>query len=153
MILDRLENADRYAALHPGFARGLAFLAEARRLDLPEGRHEVDGDRIYAVVARAAARSRARAALEAHRRYIDIQFVLSGVEEIGWRSRAECNLTREPYDVARDIEFFADPPTAWVTVEPGAFAVFFPEDAHAPLAGSGEVRKIVVKVAVECTSG
>jgi YhcH/YjgK/YiaL family protein len=51
------------------------------------------------------------------------------------------------YDPGRDIEFFTDRPDVWIPVKPGQFVVFFPEDAHAPLVGAGEIHKIVVKVA------
>ena len=148
MILDRLDHADRYAGLHLGFARALKFLRQIEPAAIPLGRTEIDADRIYAVAARVAARSRAEARLEAHRRYIDIQYVISGVDGMGWRSRSECSQPVAEYDPQQDIEFFADPAAAWVDVHPGELIIFFPEDAHAPLVGSGDIHKIVVKVAI-----
>ena len=70
-------------------------------------------------------------------------------EEFGWRPAAACSQTTEKYDAAKDIVFFGDKPEIWFAVPPGHFAVFFPSDAHAPLAGKGAIRKAVVKVAVE----
>ena len=148
MILDRLEQSDLYAPLHPLLPKAFAFLRETDLLALPLGRHEVDGEDIFAIAAREPARSREQARLEAHRKYIDIQVVLAGIDEMGWKPRSRCTSPDVPYDADADIEFFADPPDAWVAVDAGAFAVFFPGDAHAPLVGESEIHKVVVKVAV-----
>lgn len=103
---------------------------------------------MYAIVARDPARAQDKALLEAHRQYVDIQFILSGTDEMGWKPRAACSMPAAGYDAGRDIEFFADRPDVWMPVNPGQFIVFFPEDAHAPLVGTGVIHKIVVKVAV-----
>jgi YhcH/YjgK/YiaL family protein len=148
MILDGLDNAARYIALHPAFGAGFALLARPDLPDLASGRHEVDGDRVFALVNRDLGRGRAGARLEAHRKYIDIQFLVEGSEEIGWRPAAQCRELAEPYDESRDIMFFADQPLAWMTLPVGKFMIFYPEDAHAPLASSGANLKVVIKVAV-----
>jgi YhcH/YjgK/YiaL family protein len=148
MILDRLENAERYVRLNPAFAPAFRFLQRADLGQLAAGRHEVDGDRIYAVVARDKGRRRAEAKLEAHRKYIDIQFVVAGNEEMGWTPLASCGAVSVPYNPQKDIEFFGGDPDVWLPVGPGAFAVFFPDDAHAPLVGTGTIHKVIVKVAV-----
>ena len=148
MILDRLERSELYAPLHPLLPKAFAFLRETDLVALPLGRHEIDGEHLFAIAAREPARSREQARLEAHRKYIDIQVVLAGADEMGWRARSRCTSPDGEYDADADIEFFADPPDAWVAVEAGAFAVFFPGDAHAPLVGEGVLHKVVVKVAV-----
>lgn len=147
MILTPLTRADRYAALHPQFAAAFTFLRRADLASLEIGRHEIDGEDLYAIVDRAAGRPRDQAPLEAHRKYIDIQYIIAGREEMGWRDLADCAEVREAYDEPRDLEFFQGTPTAWLPVEPGCLAVFFPEDAHAPLVGEGEIHKVIVKVA------
>jgi len=68
---------------------------------------------------------------------------------MGWKSRPLCETPDGDYDADKDVEFFADRPDAWTAVGAGAFAIFFPEDAHAPLVGTGELHKIVVKIAVD----
>jgi len=148
MILDRLQNAVRYGALHPGLAQAFAFLNQPQLVKLPDGRHEILGAQLYATIATKAGRPRNEAKLESHRKYIDIQMVLSGVEEMGWKPTADCAVVQSPYDAAKDVEFFADRPDGWISVGAGQFAIFFPEDAHAPLAGEGEIHKVIVKVAV-----
>jgi biofilm protein TabA len=145
MILAHLEQADRYLILHGGFPAAIGFLREQPLAELPEGRIEIAAA-MYATVFRGPLRQRSEARLEAHRHYIDIQYVIAGVEEMGWSPRANCRRPQGLYDKARDIEFFDDAPDSYVTVRVGEFAIFFPEDTHAPLVGEGEVRKVVVKV-------
>jgi YhcH/YjgK/YiaL family protein len=152
MILDRLHQSGCYAALHPSFARAFDFLATADWAGLTRGttsaRHVIDGDRMYVSVDEKDGRGRGGARLEAHRRYIDIQLTIGGAEEIGWRSLADCRQPAGPFDYAKDIVFFEDRPDTWLLVPPGTFAIFFPEDAHAPLGGSGLLKKAIVKIAI-----
>jgi biofilm protein TabA len=148
MIFDDLQSANRYCAVHPGFAAGFALLRREDLREFPVGRHEVDGERLALIIGQDSGRTREGGILEAHERFIDIQFVVSGNEEMGWRRRSECQTLSQPYDRDRDIMFFADRPQSWFAVPPGKFAVFFPDDAHAPLAGTGLLYKAVVKVAI-----
>jgi biofilm protein TabA len=147
MILDRLQHADTYRLLHPAFAEAFRYLARPDLDRLAPGRHEIDGDRLYAVVVKADGKGRGTTRLEAHRKYIDIQYTVAGSEAIGWKAAGECE-SAGGFDPAKDIEFYPDAPESWVEVPPGTFAVFFPEDAHAPLGGQGRIVKVVVKVAV-----
>ena len=145
MILDRLAESYRYAKVHPGFELAFRFLCRADVASLAEGRVELDGDRVYALIMDAAGKGRKAARLETHRKYVDIQYVVSGCDRTGWRSAAD-PLHGDGYDAAKDLEFHRAAPVSWFVVRAGHFAVFFPADAHAPLAGSGPVRKVVVKV-------
>jgi YhcH/YjgK/YiaL family protein len=148
VILDTLENRAIYSALHPLFERAFAFLHDTSLGSLAPGRHAIDGDRLFVSIDHVDGRQRGGARLEAHRRYIDIQLTLEGAEEIGWRPVADCHHAA-PFDSAKDIGFFDDVPESWVAVPPGHFAIFFPGDAHAPLAGHGRLRKAIVKVEVQ----
>ncbi|MBN1472588.1 MAG: YhcH/YjgK/YiaL family protein [Syntrophaceae bacterium] len=148
MILDVLENAHRYPALNNGFAKAFEFLLRPDLKELPVGNYEIDGNRIYAVVSRDSGRKKEDALLETHKKYIDIQLVLSGTDDMGWKPRSSCKHPSGEYDQEDDIQFFTDEPDAWVSTKSGAFAVFFPEDAHMPLISTGELHKVVVKVAV-----
>lgn len=149
MILTRLEDAGRCAPLHPGFAAALEFLRTARPAEMAPGRRALDGERLYVVVDHKEGRGRRGARLEVHRKYIDIQFAVEGTDEIGWRSAAECRRSASGYDAAKDVELFADEPQTWSAVAPGSLAIFFPEDAHAPLGATGLLKKVIVKVAVD----
>jgi biofilm protein TabA len=148
MITDQLKNAENYYSMHPDFERAFSFLRMDSLANLPAGKHQIDGDRIFAIVQKTNGRSRAEAKLEAHRKYIDIQYVISGPEEMGWRPTAACKSVESPYDESKDIGFFNDEPETWTKVEAGHFAIFTPEDAHAPLVSSGEIHKVVIKVRV-----
>jgi YhcH/YjgK/YiaL family protein len=147
MILDRIENAARYSSLNPGFAAAFKFLRQAGIENLKLGRHEIYGDRVYALVAKDKGRNKDEAKLEAHRKYIDIQFILSGTDEMGWKDLKSCGKASVAYVPEKDIEFFACKPDSWIAVGPRAFALFFPEDAHAPMIGGDMIHKVIVKVA------
>jgi YhcH/YjgK/YiaL family protein len=148
MIFDALSRSDRYLALHPLFARAFDFLRHTDLDALEPGRHAIDGEQLFAIVEACAGRTRAEAKLECHRRYIDIQLVLEGVDEMGWKPTVECVDPATEYDAARDIRFFNDVPSSWIATPPGSFCLFFPDDAHAPLVSAGTIRKVVVKIAV-----
>ncbi len=148
MILDVLENAYRYAALNKGFAQAFEFLLRPDLKGLPVGRYELDGERIYAMVSKDPGRKKEDAQLEAHQRYIDIQLVLAGTDDMGWKPGSLCKRPSGEYDRQKDMQFFADKPDAWLSTKSGAFAIFFPEDAHMPLISPGQIHKVVVKVAV-----
>jgi YhcH/YjgK/YiaL family protein len=148
MILDTLASLNRYTALHPRFERAFEYLRCTDLMMLSLGRYAVQGEQLFAIVEHCAGRTRAEAKLECHRRYIDIQLVLEGVDEMGWKPVADCVDPATDYDEARDIRFFNDAPSGWIATPPGKFCIFFPEDAHAPLVSSGHIRKVVMKVAV-----
>jgi len=151
MILDALENAPRYLPLHKGFAKAIEFLFRPDLKELPADTYELDGDRVYAMVSREPGRKKEDALLEIHEKYIDIQLVLTGTDDMGWKPRLSCKGPAGEYDQKEDIQFFTDEPDGWLSVKSGSFAIFFPEDAHLPLISSGEIHKVVVKVAVALT--
>ena len=149
MILDRLERAELYNTLNPHLVRAFAFLRQEGLKDLPDGRVDIDADNLYAVVLRAQGQPAEKAKLEVHRKYIDVQYLLSGSDQMGWKDIKLCANSRGPYDPQADAQIFDDTPSASLNVGPGDFAVFFPHDAHAPGIGTGPFHKVVVKVAVE----
>jgi biofilm protein TabA len=150
MILDTLEQADRYAGLHSRFPQAIAELRKlVARDDLPEsGRVDLDGENLFAIIVDAPGRERTDAKLESHNGYIDIQYTASGTDSIGWSPLNRVSGS-EGYDESKDVEFYTDAPSLWFDVNAGDFAIFFLDDAHAPLANTGHhTRKIVIKVAV-----
>lgn len=149
MISDVLENAHRYLALHKGFAEAFDFLLRPDLKELPAGKHEIDGENVYAIVAKEYGRRKEDALLETHEKYIDIQLILAGTDEMGWKPRALCKKPSGEYDQKNDEQVFTDEPDAWISTQSGSFVIFFPEDAHMPLISSGRIHKVVVKVAVQ----
>ena len=147
MILDTLNNAAKYAGLKIGISEAFGFLDQPGLAELPAGKYEISGDRVYAIIERVNGRKVEDGELEAHRKYIDIQYVISGDESMGWKNR-EGLVNSMDYDEGRDLEFFQGEPASIVRVPPRSFAVFLPTDAHLPLIGEGPIHKVIVKVAV-----
>ncbi len=148
MILSTLSQTDRYAALHPLFPRAFEYMRGTDLLSLAPGRHPIVDQQLSVIVEDVAGRTREAARLECHRKYIDIQLVLEGGEEMGWKALADCTQPVGDHSVEKDIRFFRDTPASWVAVPPGHFCIFFPEDAHAPLVSGDRIRKAIFKVAV-----
>lgn len=149
MIFSTLSQTSRYTALHPLFPRAFDYIRDTDLLALAPGRYPIIGEQLFVIVEDVAGRTREAAKLECHRKYIDIQLVLEGSEEMGWKPLADCAQPVSDYSEEKDIQFFHDAPASWVAVPPGHFCIFFPEDAHAPLVSAGQTRKAIFKVAVE----
>ena len=147
MILSAPSQANRYAALHPLFPRAFEFIRTTNLLALTPGIHSIVGEQLFAIVEHLPGRSREQAQLECHRKYIDIQLVLEGVDEMGWKALADCNQPVTDYSAEKDIQFFYDVPASWIATPPNSFCIFFPEDAHAPLVSTGNIRKVIFKIA------
>lgn len=148
MITAPLEDAGQYTRLHPLFARAFDLLLGPDLRYLEPGRHAIEGESLYVVIASGEGTGPGGAVLEAHRKYIDIQYVVEGNDMIGWRPALECALVRQPYDAAKDVELYGDRPLAWTPVGGSRFALYFPGDAHAPLGGTGPLRRAIVKVGI-----
>jgi len=147
MILDHLENSALYLPLNPLFAKAFAFLSRPDLQDLSPGKYEIDGERLFAIVVDEPGRERSAAVLEIHERYVDIQYVVGGTDEMGWKPLALCTDPAGDYDREKDARFFNDRPDIWLPVRAGSFAVFFPQDAHTAMVSAENIRKVIVKVA------
>ncbi len=148
MILDVLENVHLYKVMHKGFTTAIEFLLQPELNQLPVGEYAIDGERVYAMVSKDLGQKKEDALLETHEKYIDIQLILDGTDDIGWKPKSLCQQPSGEYDHESDLQFFADRPNTWLSIERGEFAIFFPEDAHMPLISSGTIHKVVVKIAV-----
>jgi biofilm protein TabA len=144
----------RQAAASPLLEKGLAFLRQARGKAWEDGRVEIDGSRVYALVQSYQSKAETdNPRFEAHLKYIDIQYVVSGTEVMGWAPLDRMAVTA-PYNPDRDVMHGTVPAGERTLVHfvAGQAIVLFPEDAHAPglAAGAPEpVKKIVVKVLLE----
>ena len=148
MILATLANANRYAALHPLFPLVFEYIRNTDLNALAPGIHPIIDKQLFVIVEIANGRTRAEAQLECHRKYIDIQLVLEGVDEMGWKPLADCHQPLDEYNEERDIRFFNDTADSWISTPANTFCIFFPDDAHAPLVSSGKIRKVIFKIAV-----
>ena len=149
MILDSLKNKAQYAALHPRFQAVFDFIDNNDVASLPCGRHDIDGDNIFVMVQELDLREVSAARMELHRKYIDIQLLLSGPNEIfGWSEKKDCLTAETEFDEQKDIQLFTDIPQCFYSVGEGQFSILFPEDGHAPMLGEGHVKKCIFKVAL-----
>ncbi len=149
MILDSLRNAAQYESANPFFRKAFEYLASTDLAALAEGKYVIDGDNVFISVMERDLKNRADAALEVHDKYIDIQVLVSGSESFGWIDRAACTSPRGEFNPEKDILFFDDKPSTYFSLVASEMAIFFPQDAHAPLVGEGHVKKAVVKVLVK----
>ena len=152
MIIDRLANRAPLFQLSPRLARALDYLRATDVRSVTLGRHDIDGDRLFALVQEYTTRAADQCVWEAHRRYIDVQFVVAGVERMGY-----ANLGRDAGARSRTTQRAtsrsSSPASEFVTIRAGMFAIFGPEDVHSPGHAAGEpslVRKVVVKAIAEC---
>ena len=148
MILDSLKNAASTLALNPLFKQAFDFIQKNDLSKMELGKTIIDGDKLFISVMEIDGKLPEAAKMESHVKYIDIQVVISGVETMGWTAIEHCTEAIEPYNAEKDLQFFADKPSTLITVHPGEFAIFFPEDGHAPGIGNGLIKKAVVKVLV-----
>ena len=149
MVLDQIINADRYTSLHPLFPKAFHFLREADVMNLPTGKVQIQGQELFALVSDGKGVPQDQARLEAHQQYIDSQYVVKGADRMGWKNLSECGPPSEPYVLEKDIAFYPDQTTTWLDVPAGSFTIFYPTDAHAPMATTDVVRKVVLKIAVK----
>ena len=147
MIFDSLQNSARYYGISPRIKQAFELFATVDWTKAEAGVHELDGRTIYANVQERGLKTKEEAKLEVHDKYIDIQILLSGADEaFGWADRSTLKQPKDAFNPEKDIQFFLDAPQTYYTLRPGQFTILFPEDAHAPLVGEGEIRKVILKV-------
>jgi len=153
MILDRLEHARMYRSVAVDIARALDYLQETNLRKLANGRHTLDGERLFAIVQRYRPKPAAEARWEAHRKYIDVQYIVDGCERMGYTYLRNELVVETPYDAQKDIIFYQAQGDL-LEVPAGSFVIFTPHDVHAPgltterPAATREVCKVVVKCRV-----
>lgn len=149
MILDSLNNTQRIESLHPLFKKAFDYIKATDFSQMENGKYEIDGSRLFANLTSIYGKDKNDAMIETHKKYIDIQLPLLGVEKIGWKPGNELQQESTPYNEEKDIAFYIDRPTAFTKIYPGQFAIYFPEDGHAPGIGQGSIRKVIIKVQVD----
>ena len=148
MILDSLRNATAAVSLNPRFKQAFDFIMNNDLSKMEPGKIVLDGDNLFISLVEVAGKKPEEAKMEAHRKYIDIQVVLAGKDTMGWSAIDSCTSETDTYSAEKDIIFYTDKPTTYLTVYPGQFAIFFPEDGHAPAIGDGLIKKAIVKVLI-----
>ena len=147
MIHDTLDQFSRYCALHTRFEKILKWLEQTDLETIPLGRQDIlpDGE-AFVNVQEVKFRAKADIPAEYHRKYIDIQIPLSGVEQMGWQPLTAFPSVI-PFSEEQDVALANLPAADWVTVKPGEFVIFFPTDVHTPGCISMQPhKKMIIKV-------
>ncbi len=150
MIIDRLKNATRYYSVHKKISAAFHYLQTTDLEAIVPGKYVIDGDELFAIVQEYATLDSANEEMEAHRKYIDVQYMIQGAELVG-HAVLNGQIPSKEYDAENDFMLFADTPSFFTKMEAGTFMVFFPTDLHMPCIKEHEpamVKKVVVKVRV-----
>jgi YhcH/YjgK/YiaL family protein len=150
--INKKELAIYYFKNKERWDKAFAFLKNSDLTKLEPKRYDIDGDKLYATISEAMTKNEEDAKFEAHRKYIDIQHVITGAEQMSITPVADKQDELVPYDPAKDIEFLTVKGTSSFEATPDKFFIFFPSDIHRPSVKIGEnkmVRKVVVKVRID----
>lgn len=152
MIVDNLSNSKKYYVLSEKFEKAFEFIKKATEENLHIGKYEIDGTEVYGLVQEYETKTEEQGKFEGHRKYIDIQYMISGIERIEVIDISKAKANTE-YNDEKDIEFYDNnEKTGNVVLEAGEYAILYPNDIHKPGMTFGakatNVRKIVVKVKI-----
>ena len=147
MIFGEFDDLKLYKNLSENMAKGIEFVLSFKP-EMADGRYEIDGKNVYAMVTTGETKLPSEPIYEAHRKYIDLQYVVSGEEEIGYIAVADCEIEK-PYDEEGDYLMVRGAGSE-VKVSAGHFYIAYPCDGHAPMLSRnpGVIRKVIVKIAI-----
>jgi len=150
MIIDTLDNAGRYSCVHPLFLKAFEYINSLNFETLEDGKYDIDGDNLRVIVSNKKGMKAAESAakFECHDKHIDIQLCIKGLEQFGWKPRGTCAEQRGAYNPEKDVVFYNDAPDMYFELRDGQFAIFYPEDVHAPMIGEDFIKKLVIKVKI-----
>jgi len=148
MIIDTIQNASKYFNVHPLFSRAFEYIQKTDLNTIEPGKYEIDGANLKAIFSNKNGMTAAEsvAKFECHNRHIDIQLCIKGIEQIGWKPREKCTVENGEYNTEKDVQLYREQPDMYFQLRDGQFAIFFPEDVHAPMIGESEIKKLVIKV-------
>jgi YhcH/YjgK/YiaL family protein len=146
MIIDKVENLEKYASINPLFPKVVEFLKANDLNQMEPGKYEIEGKDLFVNIQVAKGKTPAEAVIETHNKMIDIQIPLSDAETFGYTQRDQ--LPDAEYNEEKDITKIPDlAADSYLTCMPGMMAIFFPQDGHAPcIAGVPEIKKAIFKV-------
>lgn len=150
MIIDDLLNAEKYFCIHPLFSKAFEHIRSQNLETIEVSKYEIDGDLLKAIVSDKPGMTAEESAakFECHDQHIDIQLCINGTEQIGWKPRQKCIQPKGDYNPEKDVLFYNDAPEMYFQLTNNQFAIFFPEDVHAPMIGKEHIKKMVIKVKI-----
>lgn len=146
MVLDSLQNSAKYESLHPAFKQAFDFVKNTDWSKMEPGKTMLNGKDLFVNYTLATGKTADVAKMETHKDYIDIQIAIEKAETMGYTPTCDLKEPQEAYNAEKDITFFYDKAQNFITVQPGQFCIFFPEDGHQPCIAEGQFHKIIVKV-------
>lgn len=153
MIFDKIENISDYFEELPLLKKVEDFVVDFKNGKLADGTYEIDGKRVFAMVQSYRTRQQTHKMMfEAHKKYIDLQYIVNGIEKIRWARLDSVDLVEEKYSTGGDIAFYEGDAMFDFTLTKGTFLLLYPEDAHLPGLSAQKdvnVRKIVFKIQVD----
>lgn len=134
--------------MHPLFEKAFEAIASWDLEGLASGNYDIEGDVLKAVLMEKPGKTAAESLekFECHDKHIDIQVLIQGDEQIGWKPREDCKYPKGDYNEEKDVLFFNDDPDMYFQLKAGQFVILFPEDVHAPMISKGNIKKLVIKV-------
>jgi YhcH/YjgK/YiaL family protein len=150
--INKKELAFYYFKNKERWDRAFAFLKNSDLTKLEPKRYDIDGDKLYAIVSEAMTKNEEDTKFEAHRKYIDIQHVITGAEQMSITPITDKQDELVAYDPAKDVEFMTVKGTSSFEATPDKLFIFFPSDIHRPSVKIGDnkmVRKVVIKVRID----
>lgn len=149
MIIDTIENAEKYFSIHPLFKQAFQFVNSNNISAMEDGKSDI-GAGLKCIISNAIGKTKEESLkkFECHDKNIDIQICIKGSETIGWKPRSTCEIKNGEYNVEKDVRYFNDSPDMFFQLLDRQFVIFFPEDVHAPMIGDGQINKMVIKVKI-----
>lgn len=150
MIIDVLGNAPLYEPMHPLFKAAFDYIRNTDLLATPCGKTELMGTQLIAIIQTYDTVAAEQEQMEAHRQYIDIQYIISGCEKVGHSLLTKEHVPSREYNAQEDYLLVPNTPDFYSVFPQGNFMIFYPHDLHMPciqVEGSNNVKKLVLKVA------
>ncbi len=145
MVLDTIENLEKYVSMNPLFADVVKFIKENDLLALEEGKHYIKDKDLFVNITTAKGKTKEEAVMETHKNMLDIQIPLDADETYGYIPLEE--MPDAEYNAEKDVTKYPGlMGTSYVTCRPGMMAIFFPQDGHAPCIATQPVKKAIFKV-------
>ncbi len=151
MIIDNLRNHQLYAGLHERIDMAFDYMRNTDLETLPAGKYEIDGTNLFAMVQEYDTKPVDECGMEAHKKYIDVQYMVRGAEIVGHVLLNGHEPTVKAYSDETDLMLFPDAPSFITKMDAGTFMIFYPTDMHMPciqVDGPETVKKVVVKVKI-----
>ncbi|MDR3680972.1 MAG: YhcH/YjgK/YiaL family protein [Flavipsychrobacter sp.] len=151
MVIDSLKNSHLYNSLHEGIKKAFEYLHMTDVATLPAGKYEIDGTDLFAMVQEYDTKPMSECVMEAHKKYMDVQYMVYGTEQVGHALLNGQVASKQAYSDETDFMLFPDEPSFNTIMAAGTFMIFYPGDLHMPciqIDAPARVKKVVVKVKI-----